>query len=99
MGNGVSEDEVHKAISEVKHPAINRSLKDLGIVKDITVENNRVTITIAFPFANIPIADFLIRSLRMPIEKLGADVDIVTTIMNQEELQAFLKMEQEGWVG
>jgi ATP-binding protein involved in chromosome partitioning len=99
MTNSISEEKVRKALAEIKHPAIDSSLIDLGIMKGIAVEDNRVILTLAFPFPNIPIADMLINSVLTPIEKLGAEVEIVTTIMNQEELQAFLRMEQEGWIG
>mgnify|MGYP001154201293 CR=1 FL=1 len=99
MANNISEEKVREALAEVKHPAIDRTLIDLGIVKDIAVENNKSTITLAFPFPNIPIADHLINSVRAPLEKLGVEVEVKTTVMNQEEVQAFLKMEQEGWIG
>lgn len=99
MTNSISEEKVRKALAEIKHPAIDRSLIDLGIMKGIAVEDNKVILTLAFPSPNIPIADYLINSVHAPIEKLGAEVEIVTTIMNQEELQAFLRMEKEGWIG
>ena len=99
MSNAISEEEVRKVLSQVKHPAINNTLINLGILKDIAVEDNKVILTIAFPFPNIPIADYLINSVREPVEKLGAEVEIVTTLMTPEEVQTFLRLEQEGWVG
>ena len=33
----LSEMDVHQAIGQVKHPAIDHSLVDLGIVKDVTI--------------------------------------------------------------
>ncbi|HHE65770.1 MAG TPA: DUF59 domain-containing protein, partial [Bacteroidetes bacterium] len=81
------------------HPAIDCSLIDLGIVKDIKVEEDKVNITMAFPFPNIPIRYQLVRSVQEPLEKLGLDVEVKTTVMNQEELQNFLKKEGENWKG
>ena len=97
MAKKISEAEVQKAVSQVKHPAIDHTLPDLGIVKDITVEGNKVMVTFAFPFPNIPIKDRLVNSIREPIEELGAEVEVKITEMNQEELQKFLTMEQEAW--
>jgi metal-sulfur cluster biosynthetic enzyme len=97
MVKKISEEDVQKAVAQVKHPAIDYTLLDLGIVKDITVEGNKVTATFAFPFPNIPIKDQLINSIREPIEELGAEVEVKITEMNQEELQKFLTMEQEAW--
>jgi len=95
----MNEKKVRKILAEVKHPAIDCSLIDLGIVKDISVENEKVTITIAFPFPNIPIGDQLVRSVQEPLEKFGLDVKVKTTVMNQEEVENFLKKEEENWRG
>jgi len=81
----------------VKHPAIDRTLMELGILKDITVEGDTVFVTLAFPFPGIPIRELLVESVRKPVEELGAKVEVKTTVMTAEELQAFLAMEQEAW--
>jgi len=95
----ISEGEVRKALNQAKHPAIDHTLVELGIVKEISVVENRVTITLAFPSAGIPIEEQLINSVRDPVEKLGAEAEVKTTLMNQEEVQKFLAMEQEAWIG
>jgi len=97
MAKRISEEDIQKVVAQVKHPAIDHTLLDLGIVKDITVESNNVAVTFAFPFPNIPIKDRLVNSIREPIEELGAEVEVKITEMNQEELQKFLTMEQEAW--
>ena len=99
MTKNMSEKDVFNLVDKVKHPAINRNLRELGIIKDISIKNNKVLITMAFPFPNIPIKDQLVSSVREPIERVGGEVKMRYTIMNQEELQAFLKMEEAGWIG
>ena len=99
MGTSISEENIRKAIAGIKHPAIDHTLLELGMVKAINIENDKATITLAFPFANIPIEDYLINSVREPIKKLGVKVEMRVTVMNQEELQNFLAMEQEFWKG
>ncbi|HDZ24008.1 MAG TPA: DUF59 domain-containing protein [Desulfobacteraceae bacterium] len=99
MANPISEEAVRKAVAQVKHPAVDRTLVDLGILKDIAVQGNGVKITMAFPFAGIPIEDQLVGSVREPIEKLGAEVEVETTLMSEKERQDFLAMEQESWRG
>jgi len=95
--NGISEEKVRNAVAQVKHPAIDRTLMELGILKDITVEGDTVFVTLAFPFPGIPIREMLVESVRKPVEELGAKVEVKTTVMTAEELQAFLAMEQEAW--
>jgi hypothetical protein len=83
------------------HPAISRSLVDLGIAKDITMKHGKVTLTLALPFPDIPvpIKDYLVNSLRKVVTDLGAEIEIRITEMSQEEQEAFLAMEQESWKG
>jgi len=93
----ISEEKVRNAVAQVRHPAIDRTLMELGILKDITVESDKVIITLAFPFPGIPIRELLVESVREPVEEMGAKVEVKTTVMTAEELQAFLAMEQEAW--
>ena len=81
------------------HPEINRTLVELGMVKDITLEGNEVTLALVLPFLGIPVSikDYLMNSLRQAVMKLGARVEIRVAEMNQEERLAFLAMEQESW--
>ena len=97
MIENIQEEEIRKVISPVKHQAIDRTLVDLGIVKNLIVKDDRVIITLAFPSLEIPIKDYLVRSVREPIEKPNAKVEVKLTVMNQEELQKFLTMEREFW--
>lgn len=99
MVENISEKEIRKVISQVKHPAIDRTLVDLGIVKNLVVKDDNVIITLTFPSLDIPIKDYLVRSVREPVEKMSAKVEVKLTVMNQEELQKFLTMEQESWKG
>ena len=99
MGKSISEEDIRKAIAGIKHPAIEHTLLELGIIKAINIESGKATIILAFPFPNIPIKNRLINSVREPIEKLGVEVEINATVMNQEELQRFLAMEQDAWKG
>jgi len=95
----ISEEEMHKALAEVMHPAIDRTLVELGMIKDITIRNNRVTLTLLLPLPNVPIKDYLVNSVHKALMKLGIEVKIKIGQMNQRELQSFLAMEQESWKG
>ncbi|MEA2052361.1 MAG: iron-sulfur cluster assembly protein [Euryarchaeota archaeon] len=101
MAKGKSEEDIRQVVAEIKHPAIDRTLVDLGVVKEITVKGNKVLVTMALPFPGIPtqVRDYLVNSVVEQIKKLDVEVEVDVTIMNQEELQAFLDMEQESWKG
>jgi len=40
-----------------------------------------------------------VNSVRERITKLEVEVEVRTTVMSQQEREAFLAMEQEGWKG
>ena len=101
MTRNFSEEDVHQAIGQVMHPEINRTLVELGMVKDIVLKDDEVTLTLTLPFLAIPVSikDYLVNSLHQAVMKLGAKVKIRVAEMNQEERLAFLAMAQEGWRG
>ena len=101
MTRNISEGGVHQAIGQVIHPEINRTLVELGMVKDIVLKDDEVTLTLMLPFLAIPtsIKDYLVDSLHQAVMKLGAKVQIRIAEMNQEERLAFLAMEKKSWKG
>jgi metal-sulfur cluster biosynthetic enzyme len=101
MTKSISEEHVRQAIKEVMHPEINRTLVELGMVKDIALKDDQVTLTLVLPLLNIPVSirDYLVNSLQQAVTRLGAKIEVRIAEMNQEERLAFLAMEQENWKG
>ncbi len=103
MAKSVSEQDIHQALAQVRHPEIARTLVDLGMLKDIIVGSNKVALTLALPLMEIPtqIRDYLVHSIREALAKLDASLEVEIKIaeMSQEERTKFLKMAREGWIG
>ncbi len=101
MTKNISEEAVNQAIGQVMHPEINLPLIKLGMVKDIALKDNEVTLTLVLPFLGIPVSikDYLVNSLRQAVTELGAKIEISVAEMNQAERQNFLVMEQDNWGG
>jgi len=97
MTKNISKEDIWSILAKVKHPAINCTLRELGILKDVSIKDDKALITMALPFPNIPIIDQLVNSIKEPVENLGVVVEVVQTIMTPGEVQKFLKMEQDGW--
>ncbi|MCD6543654.1 MAG: DUF59 domain-containing protein [Flavobacteriaceae bacterium] len=94
-----TEQEILKIISDVKHPAIDHSLFDLGIIKDIEIDDKIVILKFVFPFPNIPIADALIDSIKIPLNNNGYTLFSDVILMTEEEKVKFMQMEAEAWKG
>lgn len=91
--------EVLELISHVKHPAIDYSLIELGIIKDVNINENTAEVIFAFPFPGIPIANQLINSIYQPIVNAGVEFKYKIEIMNEIQKEKFMKMEVAGWKG
>ena len=91
--------DVINELSKVEHPAISYSLVKLGIVTDVELNSNKVSVVFAFPFPNIPIAETLINSIAKPVESLGLEFNYIVRTMNEEEKNRFLQLEAEAWKG
>jgi metal-sulfur cluster biosynthetic enzyme len=99
MTNNISEKEIHQAVAKVRHPEIDRTLVELGMIKDIALEDDKVILSMALPFLGIPIRDYLVHSVEEVVAKLGVEIEVKLTEMNKEERDAFMAMAQEGWIG
>lgn len=99
MANTISKEEIHQAVAKLRHPEIDRTLVELGMIKDIAAGDDKVILTMALPFLGIPIKDYLVESVQEAVRKLGVDIEVKPTEMNQEELDAFMAMAREGWIG
>jgi len=99
MEKNYSVEDVTQAIANVMHPAIDRSLIDLGMIRDIALTGNTASLSLLLPFPGIPILSFLEKSLKESVIPLGVDLEIKIEQMNQEEIQNFLTMEKEAWKG
>lgn len=94
-----TQQDIIDAISEVKHPAIENSLMNLGIVKEVKLIDNVANVVFAFPFPEIPIGEQLIYSIYEPIKALGVDFNYDVVTMTEEEKAKFMQLEAEGWKG
>ena len=92
-------NEVYKLVKDVGHPAIDHTLFDLGIIKEVDIEENIVSVVFAFPFPNIPIEDQLVGSVAAPLVEKGMDFKYRVDLMSEEEKSKFMKMETEAWKG
>ena len=90
---------IYGILKGIKHPAIDRTLFDLGIIKSITFSGDKVKILLAFPYPNVPVKTQIIDSIKKSISKEKLQVDIEEIVMNEKELEKFFSNEQKYWKG
>jgi ATP-binding protein involved in chromosome partitioning len=94
----LSENEVLSVLSKVNDPELHRSLTDLKMVRNVTVRNNAVEVTIALTVPDCPFkdqieADVYAALLDLPEVK---EVAVNMTTMTEQERKAVLGEPNEG---
>ena len=94
----ITDKQVIDALRGVMHPEIKRNLVELGMIKDVSVTDKKVTLTLALPFAEIPIKDDLVRMVKGAVAKLDTTsrVEVNLTEMSQQERAAFMTASEGG---
>lgn len=80
-------NEVNKWLFEVQHPAKgDRNVVELGMVENVTVEDGKVSVTLAFSKHRDPLAEYLIGSTKAAIIRnapAGTAVEVKTIIRDE----------------
>ncbi|MDE5889908.1 MAG: Mrp/NBP35 family ATP-binding protein, partial [Bacteroidales bacterium] len=79
-------NDINKALLEVQHPAKgDRSIVELGMVDNVTVDQNKVTVTLAFPKHRDPLAEYLAGSTKAAIIRNfpGSEVEVKTVVKEE----------------
>ena len=79
-------------LEEMKHPFINYSLIDLGILKNIEVAGDKILVNIAWPSADSAIKPFIISLVSGSLKKLNRKIEINESIMNEEDRKFYMKL-------
>ena len=94
-------NKISQALNKTQHPSINASLLQLGMIKDVKIEDNKVHMTLKLPFAGIPenIRKIMIGNIQDVLNPFGMNIKLKLAIMNEEEKQLFLQIENANWKG
>jgi Mrp family chromosome partitioning ATPase len=93
----VDEKQVQKALREVKHPESGHSLMELGMIRDIRVDDKQVTFTVVLPFMDVPVKDQIVNEARSAVKRLPGvgRVAIGLAEMTQKERTHFMSFSRE----
>jgi len=86
------------ALRQVVHPEMERDLVDLGMIRDVDVQNSQATVTLALPFIDVPIKEDLVRAVQEAVSKAdaGLTVQVEPIEMSQKERAAFMAASEKG---
>jgi Mrp family chromosome partitioning ATPase len=92
MAYQLSRSELFQVLSQVKHPEIkNRNLVELGMIQEITIEEDKVMVMLALPSLEVPIKQDLVESVRQAVEQIAEElqVEVRLTEMADPQKEAF----------
>ena len=94
----VDKNIVMERLKKVLDPEIGRSIVELNMVRDITVDDGNVTVTIALTVAHCPLAKTLQTDVENAVRKPGdvKSVKVGTTTMTRRELEQLKQQLQVG---
>jgi Mrp family chromosome partitioning ATPase len=95
----VTDKQVVDALCKVMHPEIEqRDLVALKMIRDVSVSDGKVALSLVLPFKEVPIKDDLVSSVRDAITSLDANlrVEVELAEMSQQERAAFMTEAQGG---
>jgi ATP-binding protein involved in chromosome partitioning len=92
-------EEVMQAMAKAAHPEIDCSLVELGMIKHVTAEQEKVVVTMNLPFPRVPVKDELVRIVTEAVanEDHTSQVEVQFATMNEEEREEFMKKAREKW--
>ena len=99
--NTIEKSSVYERLQQVMHPEIEgRNLVELGMIPGVRVEERRVVVTLALPFAAVPIREQLVDLVQQAVAGLvgSLEVDVEITEMGVKERETFLAHAKEAQV-
>ena len=83
-------EKTRRVLKKAIHPELDKSLIELGMIRNIKIEKNKIIINLVLPFLHVPIREQLIEIIKQAIKK---SFDILPKIkikeMNQKEKKKF----------
>ena len=88
----ITEEQVRQALEKVMHPGLKRNLVELGMVRDVKIQDSQVNFTLALPNLASSLKDQIVAEARAAILALDGvkEVEVELTEMSAEEKKRIL---------
>ncbi len=82
----ITQQDVMEVLKTVKDPELGRSLVDLGMIRQVEVEGDKVKVTVALTIAGCPMKKRIAEDVKNAVKTLGVrEVEVELTTMTPEE--------------
>jgi Mrp family chromosome partitioning ATPase len=93
----ITEEQVRQALEKVMHPGLKRNLIELGMVRDVKIQDSQVKFTLALPSLTSSLKDQIVAEARAAVLSLDGvkEVEVELTEMSAEEKKRILPDQDE----
>ncbi len=88
-------EEIRDLLNKIKHPEINNSFVELGMISEVQKEGENIVVEIKLPMPEVPIKELLMNLIKEELKSFK--VKFKFSVMNEEERSKFFKLSQENW--
>ena len=94
----VTDQQVLDALRQTMHPEFERNLVELGMIKDVIIQDGNVALTLILPFKQVPVKDELVNRVNEAVASLDANLKVHVNLseMSQQERAAFTAATESG---
>jgi ATP-binding protein involved in chromosome partitioning len=95
----MDEKQVRRALQTVRHPKLHKSLLDIGMIRDISIKGDAVTLTLALKSERSPMKKVFIREIETAVGALPGVSSVqveVATLRPEESAEIFPKAPLKG---
>lgn len=91
--------DIEAVLNNIMHPEINASIVELGMIKDINVKGNKISLKLNLPYINIPIKYILHDEVKNALSAVydGMDIEIEFVEMTPAERDNFMEIARKAW--
>ena len=90
MKQTITSRSVKNILRKAIHPELNKNLVELAMIRKVEIVTNKVIVTLAVPFLQVPIKDDLIKIIKDTIKKqFDNKTKVVAKEMNAKEKKVF----------
>ncbi len=94
--------DVEEAFARVEHPEISRTLVELGMLRDVSLDADarQVSLTLVLPMLQIPeaVRDYMINSLQQALVPLDLTLhQVELDAMDDAQRASFFEQSQANW--
>ena len=83
MNNAISKDNVFNALKQVIDPEIGINLVDLGMIKDVEIKDEEITVKMVLTSPFCPMIDYLVEQVKNKVESIAPNTKVIVSMLDE----------------